>query len=440
MFFLPYQKKWIEDSSRLKIMVKSRQIGMSWTSAYKTLRQSIAPTTQLDTWVASRDEAQARLFLDDIKKFANILNKRHPCLAQKKKSSRGTLELQNGIKIYSLSSNADAQAGKRGHRVLDEFALHPDPQKLYSIAYPGITWGGQLEIISTHRGSHNFFNKLIEEIYFQGNPKGFSLHKVTLLDAIRDGFLTKLQAKLPEEDPRKHMDKDTYLQFIKNGCPDEETWNQEYMCVPGDDKTAFLSAALITRCENTLLQIPKIPKNRTQRLYLGIDLARDHDLTVFWLLKKEGDHFQTCDIHCLKNTPFDQQEAVLYNYMNLPGLRRMCIDATGLGRQFAERAIKRYGISKVEAITLTANMKEDLAYPLRQTFESRKIEIPSDGKLRRDLSAIRISTSSSGYHVRFTAERSKNGHADRFWALALALHAGSKTIENKTPTVVPLRN
>jgi phage FluMu gp28-like protein len=440
MFFLPYQKRWIEDSSRLKIMVKSRQIGMSWTSAYKTLRQSIAPATRLDTWIASRDETQARLFLDDVRKFAIVINKASPILAQERKLCSGVIELLNGIKIHSLSSNADAQAGKRGHRILDEFALHPDPQKLYSIAYPGITWGGQLEIISTHRGSQNFFNKLIEEIYFQGNPKGFSLHKVTLPDAIGDGFLDKLQAKLPEEDPRKHMDEDTYQQFIKDGCPDEETWNQEYMCIPGDDKTAFLSSDLITRCENSSLQIPKIPKSRTQRLYLGIDLARDHDFTVFWLLKKEGEHFQTCDIQCLKNTSFDRQEAILYSYMNLPGLQRMCVDATGLGRQFAERATKRYGASKVEAITLTANMKEDLAYPLRQAFECGKIEIPGDEKIRSDLSAIRISSSSSGYHVRFTAERSKNGHADRFWALALALHAGSKTTEGKAPTVVPLRN
>ena len=48
--------------------------------------------------------------------------------------------------------------------MLDEFALHPDPRKLWSIAYPGITWGGTREVISTHRGSHNFFNELIREI------------------------------------------------------------------------------------------------------------------------------------------------------------------------------------------------------------------------------------------------------------------------------------
>ena len=33
--FLPFQEKWIKDDSRLKMMEKSRQIGISWSTAYK---------------------------------------------------------------------------------------------------------------------------------------------------------------------------------------------------------------------------------------------------------------------------------------------------------------------------------------------------------------------------------------------------------------------
>ena len=31
---LGYQKRWVLDNSRLKLMEKSRQIGISWASAY----------------------------------------------------------------------------------------------------------------------------------------------------------------------------------------------------------------------------------------------------------------------------------------------------------------------------------------------------------------------------------------------------------------------
>ena len=32
--FLPFQSRWITDNSRLKLMEKSRQIGISWSTAY----------------------------------------------------------------------------------------------------------------------------------------------------------------------------------------------------------------------------------------------------------------------------------------------------------------------------------------------------------------------------------------------------------------------
>jgi phage FluMu gp28-like protein len=66
--------------------------------------------------------------------------------------------VSNGLKIHSMSSNPDSQAGKAGDRVLDEFALSLDPRRLYTVAYPGISWGGSLQIFSTHRGTFNYFN------------------------------------------------------------------------------------------------------------------------------------------------------------------------------------------------------------------------------------------------------------------------------------------
>ena len=100
-----------------------------------------------DGWVSSRDEIQARLFLDDCKHFANILHTAVHDLGVQVIEEEKTyvLEFASGVKINSMSSSPDAQAGKRGDRLLDEFALHKDPRKLYAIAYPGITWGGQLE-------------------------------------------------------------------------------------------------------------------------------------------------------------------------------------------------------------------------------------------------------------------------------------------------------
>ena len=145
--FLPYQEKWIKDTSRLKMMEKARQIGLSWSTAYPTVERTAKAGAKWDQWVSSRDEIQARLFLEDCKMWAKVFDLAANDLGEVvidkgKKLTALVLSFASGKRIYSMSSNPDAQAGKRGGRVLDEFALLGDPRQMWSIAYPGLTWGG----------------------------------------------------------------------------------------------------------------------------------------------------------------------------------------------------------------------------------------------------------------------------------------------------------
>ncbi len=441
--FLPYQKRWINDRSRLKLLEKSRQIGMSWATAFAVVSRHSRSNTRLDSWVASRDEFQARLFLDDCRYFVRNLHKwarrkKTLVLPAKPRPNAHSLLFANGTRLHSLSSHPDAQAGKRGPRILDEFALHPDPRQLYAIAYPGITWGGQLEILSTHRGAQNYFSQLVTEARHGGNPKNFSLHRVTLQDALDDGLLAKLQEKLPAGDPRRAMDNAAYFDFIRASCPDEETFLQEYMCVPADESTAFLLWDLIASAEFSAgeyipLNISSERRPSTHRdLYLGVDIGRVHDLTVFWLLERiAGGIHLTRDVLTLEKQPFGRQEELLWERLALPGLRRACLDATGLGRQLAERAVERFGQNRVEPINFTAPVKEDLAFGLRTILEQRHLRIPADKHIRADLRAIKKTATTAG-NLRFAADRGPGGHADRFWALALATFAARSPITNTT--------
>lgn len=429
---LAYQADWVLDDARLKLAEKSRQIGWTWSEAYKIVREKSQQEAKLDHWISSRDDIQARLFLEDCKGFANLLNiaaKDLGLMVIDDKCSAYVLSFANGLRAHSMSSNPDAQAGKRGGRTLDEFAIHADPRKLYAIAYPGITWGGGLSIFSTHRGSANYFNELIEEVKHKGNPKGFSLHRVTLQDALDQGFLYKLQKKLPANDQRQAMDEAQYFDFIKAGCPDEETFAQEYLCVPSDDNAAFLSYELIAGCEYKHGENWQTDLADSKgKLYVGVDVGRQHDLTVIWVVEALGDVRYTRRMIELKTETFDAQEHALYSILQLPQVRRCCIDQTGIGRQFAERAENRFGKYKVEGVNFTGAVKEELAYPVRAAFEDRSVRIPNADKLRSDLRAIKKETTASG-NIRFTADRGANGHSDRFWALALALHAAKTKME-----------
>lgn len=434
---LKYQSDWNADRARLKIMEKGRQEGISWTDSLDTLLETSQVGWPFDAWVSSRDQIQAQLYGADVgawaKKMQIIAGELGETVITDGKGNAVTalrIPLANGRNIWSLSSNVDAQAGKRGTRKMDEFALNPRNRELYAIGKPGIQWGGRLCVFSTHRGTANFFNQLIVEIVHKGNPKKFSHHKVTIEDAIRDGLLIKLKqqwAKLDPDDARLVMTEDEWLQSQRDECPDEETWQQEYMCNPSDDASAFLSYELIDGSKygageewETDLLDTKNP------LYVGVDVGRDHDLTVIWVFEKVGGINLTRRVIEMKAETFDDQETALYDVLALPQVRRCCIDQTGIGRQFAERATKRFGTYKVEGIHFTGPVKEELAYPVRAAFEDKSIRIPDSQALFSDLRGIRKETTASG-NIRFAGERGKNGHCDRFWSLALALHAGKDT-------------
>jgi len=248
-------------------------------------------------------------------------------------------------------------------------------------------------------------------------------------------LLYKLQSKLPADDPRVGMDESDYFSFIRSGCADEESFLQEFMCQPADDNTAFLSYDLIAACEyqgseewETDLMDCKNP------LYVGVDIGREHDLTVIWLVESvNGVHFTRRIVELDKQT-FDAQECALYELLRLPMVHRCCIDRSGLGRQFAERAAKKFGPYRVEGIDFTQGSKEELAYPVRMAFEDRTVRVPFSNAIRADLRGVRKLVTSAG-NTRFAGERNAHGHCDRFWALALALYAARRLVTGAITSV-----
>ena len=132
----------------------------------------------------------------------------------------------------------------------------------------------------------------------------------------------------------------------------------------------------------------------------------------------------------LENVTYTAQEELLASFLQNRAVRRLCIDSTGIGAMLAERLVHRFG-HRVEAVHFTQAVKSDLAMPLLRLFQDKLIRIPSDAAIREDLHKVRKIVTTSN-NVRLEADRDAGGHADRFWALALACHAALDT-----PSVLP---
>jgi len=158
-------------------------------------------------------------------------------------------------------------------------------------------------------------------------------------------------------------------------------------------------------------------------LFFGYDVGRVRDLAVLAVVEKVGDVFWTRALIEMPGATFAAQEQVLRDV--IPHCVRGAVDSTGLGMEMAERLAAQFP-GKVEPVTFTLARKQDLAIRMKRSFEERAIRIPDSRELRRDLNAVKRIVTEAG-NIRFDAERdADHGHADRFWALALALHAADR--------------
>src|SRR5882724_518173 len=287
-YFLPYQREWIKDISPLKIMQKSRQIGISYADAYHSVRIASRKTSRLDVYISSRDRFQAKLYIEDCKHWAEILHEiildlGEVLLDPDHNTSAFVIQFASGKRIYSLSSNPNALAGKRGHVKLDEFALHQDQRLLYRIAKPVTMWGGTLSIISTHRGIGSVFNQLIRDALENGNPMGWRVHTVSLENAVEQGLVEKINEKTGRDESRAD-----FIRRLKSECIDEEQWLQEYCCIPADESSAFLSYEMLNACEERNLRLMSFDQLLS---HLGRSLSPSH---VERLEERQRDEIHPC--------------------------------------------------------------------------------------------------------------------------------------------------
>ena len=308
------------------------------------------------------------------------------------------------------------------------------------------------------------------------------------------------------------------IALLRSGCEDESSWQQEFCCQfvssvenffspellaaclsaeAGTDMTPSLPTAsargtvsgpgargsglgrelagLGTNCDSSPLPAGEgVPQGGTgegaifpshesrfpsPEYFLGIDIGRRHDRTVFWVDELRvlgtgdwglgsmqpstqnpepgtGDRVAVARlVRTMENTPFDEQLRYARELLSLTvgaGLasplgaqqaaplliRRCCIDATGIGAMLAETLEKEFG-PRVEPVIFTAAVKENLAFRTRRRMEARLTLLPDTREIRRAFSAVKKFVTPSG-NIRFDAARTEAGHSDEFWAKALA--------------------
>lgn len=396
---LGYQKRFIADRSRFRLGLWARQTGKSFTSALDAVAGAME---RGESWlVLSAGERQSLEWMEKAKMHTRAWDYAAEIEGDTTAADiqRLTIRFPRGNRIIGLPANPDTARGYSMNVILDEFAFHERSREIWRALVPTITRGYRLVVLSTPNGQQNMFYEL-----WTGHEE-FAHHRVSIEDAVADGLdvnLAELQAAI-----------------------DPDGWRQEFLCEFVDEAGALLPYDLLAACEAPEAGGAAADDTAAAgALYIGCDIGRKHDLTVIWILERVGDVMWTREVRVLEKTPFRDQLDVLERYLDEPRVARCCIDATGIGAMLAEEAQRLWGEYRVEALQFTAAVKAELAIPMMTAFQDRRVRIPQAREIREDLHKVRKVTTAAG-NVRYLADRDDAGHADRFWALALALHAGA---------------
>lgn len=372
-------------------------------------------------FASSADDSAAREYILYCEKWARMANAvatavNTEIIDEKNDIKAYNITFANGSRINAMSSNQKGFRSKGGKVVLDEFAWHKDAQALWTAARPVVTWGHKLRVLSTHNGKQALFYKFIQDI--EAGKLDWSKHRTPIQTAVDQGLADRIVGKRLTKPERLQ-----WLEQLRAECHSDEAWRQEYCCEPVDEASAFLTFEMIMACEAPASSIIK-PLDKVQGdIYLGFDVARKKHLSVIVAAEIFGDKLRVCHIWEMRGQSFSQQRELLSGILKHPNVRRCCIDCSGIGMNIAEDAQAMFGAYKVEAVTFTSAVKEELATDMRIRFEDRSLVIPADEALREDLHSVSRVVTTAG-NTRFDVSQSDtDGHADRFWALALCCHA-----------------
>ncbi len=478
---LPYQGLTLSllESAGTNVLVieKSRRIGLTWgLAAYAVLKAGREKKAGgQDVMYISYSQEMTREFIDACGMWARAIGmaalEAEETLFDDAGDGTGAIKafrigFASGFEIMALSSAPRSLRGKQGVVIIDEAAFVENLDELLKAALAFLMWGGQVIVCSTHDGTENPFNVLVQDVL--GGRKPYKHLRIDLDDALRAGLYQRIclvrgKQWSPEAEAAWRQE---LIDFYGDGA------DEELFCIPSQGSGAWLSSPLIearmtlTQAEAPILRLelpadylhlPPGARSDLMRPFrqeleavlqrldpalqhaLGFDFARVADLSVAELLAIEQTLRRRSALTVeMRNVPGDEQKAIVRDILGAaPRLVGAAFDATGMGWTVAEDTGRLFGLwdathnatGLIRAIKLSRDWYRFEMPPLKVRFEDDAIALARDADHASDLRAVKVVGGIpmvSEIRVNEKADGGKRGHkrhGDFAIALALADYA-----------------
>lgn len=171
-----------------------------------------------------------------------------------------------------------------------------------------------------------------------------------------------------------------------------------------------------TTADDAILQYNK--EMHGSPLFLGFDVAKHRDaMSIYLIGLKDGKKRSFARIE-RKGMGYEEQTEIAEKLFKELPIYRGAIDRTGSGDGVFELLHKKFG-DKINGIYFTPQMKEQLAIEVKRGLEQREFALENNKDFHSQIHSIKR-MDAIGKYFRYDAERNEKGHADSFWAWALA--------------------
>jgi phage FluMu gp28-like protein len=402
-----WQRRFIDDSSRFRILLKPRGAGATFTIALEALTNALLKpktTTILLSYSLRQSLEIFRHVKELLEKISSNTVKLNslPYRLQHTTGQRSTM-LGNGSRIISLPNNPETLRGYRADNLyVDEAALFRDDFRIRTaVMFTTVARQGRVVLASTPKGKRGWFYTA------WAGEQGWSKHLVTLGEC-------------------PHISKED-VEGLRRVMSDLE-WRQEMECEFLDEANAFIPYEKILECVQDYVPAKPDPG---EQAFIGVDFGRYRDSTVIvGVARNPETGLRICYLEELRRKSFDEQLLAILRAVEALHPARVAVDSTGMGAPLAETLSKQ--VQGLISVTITASLKTTLITNLRNTILQHQITIPADATSL--INQLRLFQQvEEGGHIRYGAPPGE--HDDHVIALALACYAAQTTTTSKVEAV-----
>lgn len=382
-----YQKRFLADTARYRIVNKSRQIGFSYHIGVEMIIGAMLRNK--DQLIVSASKDNALIVMAHVREHLKAMG------IEAFNDTEYELIMPTGKMIRALATNWRTARGFAGDIYFDEFAFMMHDSEVWKALVPAITAAeGRVTVISTPKSRIDKYWEIWDK------NEVFSKHLITIHKAKEEGL-------------------DIDIDELRGLFTPEEFANA-YECLPLDTTDSYIPYSLIEPCLYANTQLT--PEDSS--MVFAADIGRKKDETAITGGYLDDNFILIVNyVKDLKRETFAYQKAFIIDLIRAHSAESFAIDRGGIGYNLHEDLAYLYP-SIIEGYTFAPAVKERLAKSLKRGFEDKKLLIPNDPSLINHILSIKRSANRTNTFS-YNAESNEH-HGDKFWSLAMLYNLKQK--------------